>query len=78
MHKLSWQAGQWGEADFSDQEQMVIWLDEGLVYCKVPRHLCEQGGKTVHILRSYMCSLEFRTKPPFDYADNDSGDVAFV
>jgi hypothetical protein len=28
-------------------------------YYKVPRHLCEQGGKTVHILRSYMCSLEF-------------------
>jgi hypothetical protein len=33
-------------------------------YCKVPKHLCEQGGKVVHILRSYMCSLEFRTEPP--------------
>jgi hypothetical protein len=47
-------------------------------YYKVPRHLCEQGGKTVHILRSYMCSLEFQMEPPFDCADDDSGDVAFV
>jgi hypothetical protein len=28
-------------------------------YCKVPKYLCEQGGKAMHILRSYMCSLEF-------------------
>jgi hypothetical protein len=47
-------------------------------YCKVPRHLCEQGGGTVHILPSYMCSLEFRTDPPFDCADDDLGDIAFV
>jgi hypothetical protein len=47
-------------------------------YCKVPKHLCEQGGKTVHILCSYMCSLEFRMEPPFDCADDDSGDIAFV
>jgi hypothetical protein len=32
----------------------------------------------VHILRSYMCSLEFRTEPPFDCVDDDSWDVAFV
>jgi hypothetical protein len=32
----------------------------------------------MHILRLYMCSLEFRTEPPFDRADDDSGDVAFV
>jgi hypothetical protein len=47
-------------------------------YCKVPRHLCEQGGKVVHILCSYMRSLEFRTEPPFDCADDNSGDIAFV
>jgi hypothetical protein len=23
--------GQWGKADSGDQEQMIIWLDEGLV-----------------------------------------------
>jgi hypothetical protein len=33
-------------------------------YGKVPKHLCAQGEKTVHILYSYMCSLEFRTEPP--------------
>jgi hypothetical protein len=32
----------------------------------------------VYILHSYMCSLEFQMEPPFDYADDDSGDVAFV
>jgi hypothetical protein len=32
----------------------------------------------MHILRSYMCSLEFRTEPPFDCADDDSRDVAFI
>jgi hypothetical protein len=32
----------------------------------------------VHILCSYMCSLEFRTEPPFDCADDDSRDVAFI
>jgi hypothetical protein len=47
-------------------------------YYKVPRHLCEEGGKIVHILRSYMCSLDFQMEPPFDCADNNSGDVAFI
>jgi hypothetical protein len=36
------------------------------------------GGVTMHILRSYMCSLEFRTDTPLDCADDDLGDVAFV
>jgi hypothetical protein len=31
----------------------------------------------MHILHSYMYSLDFRTKPPFDCADDDLGDVAF-
>jgi hypothetical protein len=47
-------------------------------YYKVPRHLCEKGGKTMHILHLYMCSLDFQMEPPFDCADDDSGDVAFV
>jgi hypothetical protein len=62
MIKNKWSVG-WTEAWF---------------YYKVPRHLYEQGGKTVHIMRSYMCRLEFRTEPPFDCADDDSRDVAFV
>jgi hypothetical protein len=32
----------------------------------------------MHIMCSYMCSLEFRTDPPFDYANDDLGDIAFV
>jgi hypothetical protein len=26
----------------------------------------------------HLCSLDFRTEPPFDYLDDDSGDAAFV
>jgi hypothetical protein len=47
-------------------------------YCKVPVHVCSQGGKAAHALRSHMCSLDFHTTPPFDCADDDSGDIAFV
>jgi hypothetical protein len=32
----------------------------------------------MHIMRSYMCSLEFQTEAPFDYVDDDSGDIAFI
>jgi hypothetical protein len=32
----------------------------------------------VHALRSHICGLDFRTEPPFDCADDDSGDAAFV
>jgi hypothetical protein len=60
--------GRWGSG-----AKLNAWF-----YCKVPRHLFERGGKTVHILHSYMCSLEFQTEPPFACADDDSGDVAFV
>jgi hypothetical protein len=56
----------------------VGWM-KAWFYCKVPKHIYEQGGKVVHILRSYMCSLEFCTDPPPpDYADNNSGNVVFV
>jgi hypothetical protein len=33
-------------------------------YCKVPKHLLEQGGKSMHILCSHMCGLEFWMEPP--------------
>jgi hypothetical protein len=36
------------------------------------------GGKAVHILRSYLCGLDFWMEPPFDCTDEDSGDVAFI
>jgi hypothetical protein len=44
----------------------------------VLKHLCAQGGKVIHILFSYMCSLKFWTEPPFDCADDNSRDVAFI
>jgi hypothetical protein len=47
-------------------------------YCKVPKHLREQGGKTVHILCLYMCSSKFWMEPSFNCADDDSRYVAFV
>jgi hypothetical protein len=34
------------------------WM-EAWFYYKVPKHLCEQGGKSVHILHLYICGLEF-------------------
>jgi hypothetical protein len=36
------------------------------------------GGEAGHVLHSHICGLDFRTVPPFDYADNDPGDPAFV
>jgi hypothetical protein len=41
-------------------------------------HVCAHGGKAMFHLHSHMCSLDFRTEPPFDCADDDSGDAAFV
>jgi hypothetical protein len=32
----------------------------------------------VHALCSHMSVLDFRTEPPFNCADNDSGDITFV
>jgi hypothetical protein len=29
---------------------VVDGMDEGLFYCKVPLHACQQGGKFVHAL----------------------------
>jgi hypothetical protein len=60
--KNKWSAG-WTKA----------WLN-----CKVPVHVCSQGGKGVHVLLSHMCGMDFCTEPPFDCADDDSGDVAFI
>jgi hypothetical protein len=36
------------------------------------------GGGVIHILCSYLCSLDFQTEPPFNCVDEDSRDVAFV
>jgi hypothetical protein len=29
----------------------------------------------MHVLRSHMCGLDFRMEPPFNYTDDDSGNV---
>jgi hypothetical protein len=36
-------------------------------------HVCAQGGKVIHILHSYLCSLDFWMEPPFDCVDEDLG-----
>jgi hypothetical protein len=53
-------------------------MDEGLFYCKVPLHACQQGGKFVHALRSHMSTLKFCTKPSYDCSGKDLSDGAFV
>jgi hypothetical protein len=32
----------------------------------------------MRVLCSHMCDLDFRMEPPFDCADDESGDVTFV
>jgi hypothetical protein len=46
-------------------------------YCNVPLHVCLQGGKSVHALRSHMSGLRFRTEPHFDCPDDDLSDATF-
>jgi hypothetical protein len=47
-------------------------------YCKVSAHVCPQGGKSGHGLRSHLCGLDFRMEPLVDCPDDDLGDVTFV
>jgi hypothetical protein len=52
---------------------MKVWF-----YYKVPLHVCPQGGKSVHALRSDMSALKFHTKPSLNCPDDDLSDKAFV
>jgi hypothetical protein len=47
-------------------------------YCKVPLHICPEGGKSSHALHSHMSTLDFLTEPPVNCSDTDCGDAAFV
>jgi hypothetical protein len=47
-------------------------------YCKVPVHVCPQGGKSIHALHSHMSLLEFLTEPLINCPNSDKGGVAFV
>jgi hypothetical protein len=47
-------------------------------YCKVPLHICRQGGKSVHAPRSHMSTLRFRTKPSYDCSSKELGDDTFI
>jgi hypothetical protein len=47
-------------------------------YWKVLMHVCPQGGKSVHALRSRMSALEFLTGSTVKCPDTDVGDVAFI
>jgi hypothetical protein len=41
-------------------------------------HVCPQGGKFVHTLRSHMSALKFHTKSSFNCPNDDLSDRAFV
>jgi hypothetical protein len=56
-----------------EAEWMKAWF-----YCKVPVHVCPQGGESVHVLHSHMSVLELLMEPPINRPDSDSRDVAFV
>jgi hypothetical protein len=47
-------------------------------YCKVPLHVCPQGGKSIHTLRSHMSALNFHTKPSIRDSGENLSDDAFV
>jgi hypothetical protein len=47
-------------------------------YCKVPIHQSALGGKSVHVLHSYMTDLEYVMEPPHDCPDSDPNDKAFI
>jgi hypothetical protein len=51
---------------------------KGWFYCKVPVHVCPQGGKSIHALHSHMSALEFLTEPPINCPNTGTGDAAFV
>jgi hypothetical protein len=47
-------------------------------YYKVPAHVCPQGSKSVHVLRSHLCTLDFWMESPIDCPYDDLGDAAFI
>jgi hypothetical protein len=58
---------------------VVLWVDEGVVLLQgVDACLPVGWGGSMRVLRSHMCDLDFPMEPPFDYADDESGDVTFV
>jgi hypothetical protein len=55
--------GQWGEAYSGYQEQMGLRMNEDVVLLQTTSAHLPTGGKSVHILRSNLCSLDFWTEP---------------
>jgi hypothetical protein len=54
-------------------------VDEGMALLQsVGAHLPTGGGKSVHILCSHLCALDFWTEPPVDCPDDDSGNASFI
>jgi hypothetical protein len=67
-----------GEADSSHKEQMVIWMDEGVVLLQGAHTCVCARGEAMYHLHSHLCGLDFWMEPPFDCADDDLGNTAFV
>jgi hypothetical protein len=53
-------------------------MDESVVLLQGSRARVHAGEKAMFHLHSHMCGLDFRMEPPFDSANGDSGDTAFV
>jgi hypothetical protein len=75
---LPCEAGWRDEADFDRQEQMVLRVDEGVVLLQ-GTCTCLLAWRENRACPAFAyVRLDFRTEPPFDCADDNSGDIAFV
>jgi hypothetical protein len=53
-------------------------VDKGVVLLQSVSTCLLAGRKAIHVLRSYLCGLDFQTEPHFNCADDDSGDISFI
>jgi hypothetical protein len=76
VHYISFESV-WGSAKLTpaiNNKWSLSWMKVRF-YCKV---LIAVGGKSVHVLHSYMSNLEYLTEPPHNCPVDDSNDKAFV
>jgi hypothetical protein len=70
--------GQRTEAEPHYEEQVVGWVDKGLVLLPSAFSLELQGGGSVFVLRSHMGALDYLVEPSVDCLDTDLNDAAFI
>jgi hypothetical protein len=47
-------------------------------YCRIPRLCSSEGGKSVHILHSWMSALDYMIEPEVECLDDDLNDISFI